>query len=357
MRYRLSLFSVASVLAATLSTASSSAADFPERVTFETASRASGLAGIAVPNVVRGFGGGRDSTAWALMTALNDQASPVSTTNPSKIEHKKDYVFITGEGWYLQVFADGTKVRFRNDEHLRSSQNPVRLFENRPTLAELGTLGNQFISAHLMDFLPMGKAESLFPLHALYEKLGGQSADGKMDPERVAASAVVFSRILDGVPVIGPGSKVMVMFDNAGQATGFDIDWAPLIKVTGTQATMDLELILERQAVLSSIAKSDSILEVRRFECGYYDGGARRSIAGDPIQPACSSRYIVGRVTPEAFVTSGRIDVVPIGDSVVGVPWWPESGQLLATGDVCNATQQDQPLFDLIPGAGGGANQ
>lgn len=315
------------------------------------------MAGIAVQPLVRGPGAGRENTAWALMSVLDGDASPVSTTSASKIEHMKDYVFVSGDGWYFQVFGDGTKVRFRNDKHLSSPNNPIRLFENRLTLVDLEQLGFQFITSTLMSFLPMGETEALFPLQTLYEKLGGQSADGKMEAERVGANAVVFSRVLDGVPVVGPGSKVMVMFDNEGRPTGFDLDWAPLIRLEGSQATIDFELVLERHALLSSIGSGESITDVTRFECGYYDGGARRSKAGDPIQPACASRYLVDSASPDGQARSGHIDVVPIGSSVISVPWWPESGRIVSQGDVCSATDQDKPLFTLVPGAGGGAGQ
>jgi hypothetical protein len=113
----------------------------------------------------------------------------------------------------------------------------------------------------------------------------------------VYASRVTFVRAVDGVSVVGPGSRVMVMLANDGTLVGFDIDW-PELKRTGKKvATADIATIRQREEELKGASAAQTGVEQVRFERGYYDPGASAAVPGLLLEPACVSD--VGSSDPE----------------------------------------------------------
>lgn len=48
---------------------------------------------------------------------------------------------------------------------------------------------------------------------------------GHTEEEKVVSSIVVFGRRVDGVDIVGPGSKIALYVANDGMVFGFDGDW------------------------------------------------------------------------------------------------------------------------------------
>src|SRR6185295_10519778 len=130
---------------------------------------------------------------------------------------------------YVDVFADGSKLRVRaniDDPRELEAAGMVRLEKD-----ELETLGRQFVGKALHDLVPLGANESLTFLGVRYLVNSEGSTDGRYTGHHTVANIAIFGREVQGVPIVGSGSKVAVWFDNARRPVGFDVDW-PVYRVT-----------------------------------------------------------------------------------------------------------------------------
>ena len=91
----------------------------------------------------------------------------------------------------------------------------------------LEALGRSFISRELGRYVVLANGEELLALSSVHQVSRDQAnAPGApSEEEEVGGSIVSFIRTVEGVPVVGRGSKVAVVFANDGTAVGFDFDW------------------------------------------------------------------------------------------------------------------------------------
>jgi len=157
-----------------------------------------------------------------------------------------------------------------------------------------------------------------------------------MAPEMVHASTVVFGRTVDGLPVVGPGSKVAVIFANDGQPVGFDYDWAPYAETGETQRILPVDEIRRRGAEYSPFDADDQEVQDLHFECGYVDFGARKRDPGSLLQGGCM-RHGVKKwiVDPKAHAKdqgSGHtmmatLDFFPAGEKMQTDATWEQAAK------------------------------
>lgn len=62
-------------------------------------------------------------------------------------------------------------------------------------------------------------------------RVGHASVDGREHEERVVDLGVVFRRVVEGLPVDGPGGQLTVYLNAAGEVTGVDRTWRPVAGV------------------------------------------------------------------------------------------------------------------------------
>lgn len=76
------------------------------------------------------------------------------------------------------------------------------------------------------------------------QKLHSLSQDTTTAPvqQSAAIDTVIFSRVVNGVAVVGPGSKVAVLFDANHSIVGFDFDWPTYASAGRTQPIIGLML-------------------------------------------------------------------------------------------------------------------
>ena len=141
--------------------------------------------------------------------------------------------------------------------------------------------------------------------------------------EGLIASMVVFGRTIDGLDIVGAGSKVAITFANDGTSVAVDCDWPQYSKLDAWQKVLDIRDIEERARVQSRIRVGDSSVE--RFECGYFDAGGkkRRRDLTAPIQTACFVHELETKTANFMPIGSGRITVLPIGEKVEYDDAWP----------------------------------
>ena len=204
---------------------------------------------------------------------------------------------------------------------------------------ELESLGRRFIESELKDVVVVGSGEALMPLFTEYQIAGGGPARDGAPPieEKVMAATVIFGRTVDGVSVVGPGSKVAVMFANDSQPVGFDYDWPAYQKTGRGQRVLPLPDIRKRANDVG-VTKAGALgVQVERVECGYFDGGSRRRDAAAPVQAACVFQYVQRTIVDvdenrkdpaSGHLTAAFIEAIPAGDVVERDRGWLQAARV-----------------------------
>ncbi|HVK54834.1 MAG TPA: hypothetical protein VM532_07365 [Burkholderiales bacterium] len=316
------------------------AADFPQRLAIAERSLKSGVGLSEVPLLRRDPGPGMGVMTEQLVANFGQSGDPITTRGALKTERTETKTSVFGEGWSLQVYADGTRVRYRNYEYLDGANNKPVPLASRMSQEQLEKYGREFIANKLGRYVVLGKNEALVPYFTEFQVGGGGSTlpDAKPVAEEVIANTVIFARSVNGVPILGPGSKIAVIFANDGQPTGFDMDWATYQPTGKTQKVSALTEVQSRARKLFPFDLSASDVKTTRFECGYFDIGARKRDVNAPIQTAClvhaNKRQIVDKVAFAADPNSGHtvaayMGPIPAGATVERDMSWPQALTLL----------------------------
>ncbi|MBN1206700.1 MAG: hypothetical protein JXB05_17590 [Myxococcaceae bacterium] len=335
-----------------------SASPYPYREALDRNSRASGLGRSEVPMLQRQPGRGARVVAEELFSRYRLAAGAINTGGEYTIEATADKIRYDGaRGWYLQVLKDGTSVRYRNYPYLE--EVGTRPVSEKLSNEQLEALGRAFITQELAAYVRMATNEQLEAFSSVHELQGVQEASGTAPMlESVVASTVNFSRTVDGLGIVGPGSKISIIFANDGTPVGFDFDWPTYAPTGQTQQVLDVSSIHLRG---SSVLPVDPFREgstVMRFECGYYDGGARRMDASTPVQAACAYHHVVltvgdpvrNRLDPtDGLDTAAYIGLVPAGAIVSADPRWPEAMVLCTDDTRCGVRPAPLPAPDSPP--------
>lgn len=113
--------------------------------------------------------------------------------------------------------------------------------------------------------------------------VGEASVDRQRGGERVIDVGVGFQRVVGGVPVDGPGGKLIVYMDHNGELTGFDRIWRPVGKVRAPVKELRPPKAAEED-LLRYWARETGRIEVLDMRFGYVELGyhARQTV----LQPA-----------------------------------------------------------------------
>ncbi len=317
------------------------AADFPQRIAAAALAQKTALAGASVPLLRRAPGFGRDVVADIVLKRFSNPLDSVQMTGVPVIERRKDRTDYIGKGWSLRIDQDGTSVRYRHygylDNPLNSAPLPVAQRMSQDVLQKYGL---DFIKSRLGDLIPLAANEQLVPFFSEFQISGdGSTSPGvKPDAEEVIANTVVFSRVVNGIAVLGAGSKIAVIFANTGKPVGFDFDWARYEATGEKQATLNITDVNARMAKLTPVDLKSTQTKLARFECGYFDFGVRRRDPLAPVQTACAvhvnNKQIVDKATFAKDPNSGHalaafMQAIPLGAKPALDNKWPEVRILL----------------------------
>jgi hypothetical protein len=330
----------AATAALILGTAAAHAADFPQRTELLQRSAAAGLGREQVTLLERQPGPGAAARLDELAARFSQSSQAVNTRGGAERLVKGRSAALRGDGWLLQVYADGSRARYRNYAALDAKgQSLARPLAERMTPTALETLGRRFIATQLSGLVALGEGEDLVPLYTEHEisTLEGVGSNAGQREEYVAASTVVFGRSVDGVAVVGPGSKVAVVFANDGEALGFDFDWPRYTQTARTQRVLSLPQIRARARTLTDVDLTAPDISLKRTECGYVDAGAGRRDPSAPLQAGCGLHYTrriivdaeVNRRDPASGHTLAAVaEEIPAGETVEPDANWPQAVRL-----------------------------
>jgi len=336
---RLAIPLLAALSLAAVETAAT-AADFPQRVAIGATSAKYGVNATAVPLLRREPGPGIGIMSSQLLKEFSASTDPVTTAGDYKTSRGVDKINFIGNGWSLQVFADGTRIKYRNYDYLDGANNKPLPVASRLTQSQLEKLGREFIATKLKSYVRLGANETLVPYFTEFQIGGGGSTlpDSKPAAEEVFASTVIFARSVGGIPVLGAGSKLAILFANDGRAAGFDLDWAAYQDTGIAQKAASLTEIQGRAMKLFPFDLRSTDTKTTRFECGYFDIGARKRDVEAPVQAGClvhaNKRQIVDKAVYAADPTSGHtiaahMAPIPAGATIERDASWPQALRLL----------------------------
>ncbi|WP_257457893.1 hypothetical protein [Archangium lipolyticum] len=344
------LLGCALLLAGAPSTAE--AADYPYRRNWNANSRETGLQGAVLPVLERAPGRGARVVADELVARFRTSTSGITTAgNYSIILQRNGIRYVGDSGWQLTVYGDGTAVRYHNPVALDAGR-AVPL-ASRLSNTDLEALGRRFVTEQLGRHVLLGTGETLEALKTEHQ-VEARQADSTTAPliQEVSASTVIFSRTINGVGVVGSGSKVAVIFGNDRLPAGFEFDWTAYQPTGRRQQTMDVNSIHRRASSVLPVDPNDPSTTLERLECGYFDNGTRRRDTLAPVQPACFYHYtkqvvgdpILNRANPaDGLFKSAYGEAVPAGTTVEPDQRWPQA-MLLCTGhSLCGTTGTTTP--------------
>lgn len=286
-----------------ISVVSAAADDLPQTTTNARLSVTHGFTQSSLP--VLDHAGTRD--AAQVSTALLAKMCPGHCLSKSS-RGPRDSLRVSGDHWLLRVEADGTSAEYQDfavEKHAHFSAKPV---SEKMSASELEQKGRAFINSNLSSVIGLGPGEELVPVRTAYLIEGGQDIATSKITRLVAADRIVFGRTVNGVPIVGGGSTVVVTFTGDGALESFRYDW-PKYQAAKEQAVVEAAEILQRvQKVVSArggVAGPTSAATVPSdegdaypvvltpnaslhvLECGYYDPGVAARHAGAPVQPGC----------------------------------------------------------------------
>lgn len=231
---------------------------------------------------------------------------------PQSAKHG-DVLHLTGKQWSLDVTADGNGVEYQDAAAGARAHALGKPVTQKMSADELEQKGRAFIASKLSSQIVLGANEELVAVRADYRFEGGQDAKTGETSEAVVANRIVFGRTLNGVPVVGNGSKVIVTFINDGSLESFRYDW-PQYKAVASQNLVDAGEILSRvQKVISArngvAAPTSGVVvpasegeaypvaltpntKLQALECGYYDAGSFTRSAAQSVQPGCTYHVV-----------------------------------------------------------------
>jgi len=280
--------------------------DLPFRVASAAASKASGLQGRAVVHLTRLKGAGRDVGLERVLAEVAEVSNLAS--GGADISYSDGRTCAMGAGWMLEVRGSGEWVRFRHDEYFRRDDARLIPREEMPPVSDLVARAREFLRSGLKSFVLLGPGEGLEAWSADF--LVGSAFDSAgIHESGVSASRVIFTRAVDQIPVLGPGSKASIIMSPDGEVIGFDFDWPALKRSSAKFKTVGVDVIRNRHvAVMRDELGLSAPPTERSFECGYYDPGVGAGDSGRALAPAC----VVAHPIEGGF---DRLLVVPISEN------------------------------------------
>jgi hypothetical protein len=240
-------FITSAVLAASvmISGSAARAADLPRTKAHQQLSATKGFSDTELAVLQRTGGMDQDTVSSSVIGKLRPSSAYQSTKVGAKLR-------ITGTQWSLEVEGDGSAAEYQDLAVEAQAHSLGKPLSAEMPAAELEQRGRVFIASNLASEIVLGADEELVALRTDYRTEGGQDAATGEISQAVVANRIVFGRTLQGVPIVGNGSKVILTFTNDGSLESFRYDW-PAYQVTATQNVVDAGEVLSRvQKVISA---------------------------------------------------------------------------------------------------------
>ena len=170
--------------------------------------------------------------------------------------------------------------------------------------------------------LAAAKQHNLFPgdtyklLKVSRLTVGESGPETKKATSRVVDLGVCFQRTVSGVPVDGPGGKLVVYLDHKGEMTGFDRIWRPIKAVQSPVKALHPPTIIEPSLARYWSLHGASLLQVDEVRFGYFELGYNDKQT--VLQPAYVSLITLVGGDPNQPIKMRTVHVTPAATNAVG---------------------------------------
>jgi hypothetical protein len=296
---------------------------FHRQVTEKSDSGAMGAKPLQV--LQRRSGPGRKAAADMLLAKL--ERAGLAKAGDERRSDDAEAHLLDAPDWRLQTRGTGEWALYENLAKTRQLNEKDGVPPGQqPTIEQLEGPGRNFIKSVLSDVVHLGANETLEAWSVTHQKGVSGDIHGTYN-ESVVASKIGFTRAINGVAVIGSGSKIGVTFDTHGNVLGFDIDWpdyVPMVSAgkNAAEPTVDVGTVRQRLKKVRASRSFAKLVDERPLECGYYDAGTL--VAGSAgVRGACQAHYMTA--SADGHRRMGFVDTVPIGEAIVKDSSWPEA--------------------------------
>ena len=255
-----------------------SAVEAAERAQLHVISAREALGSRTLPILRRLPAPGSDAAAARALEVLRNTRFAPGTTAPIR-RTVGDAVMFVAPDWMLEVRENGDRLRCWGRGFTR---RPVPA-ANQPGYQDVIDRGRRMLENELSPLVPLGPGEELVPVSVTYPGQATVPRNGPPD-RRILENHAHFGRLVNGVAVVGYGSKAVVMLDNDGNLLGFDLDWSAYEVRTraGRQpcrfADINARLIEPRQYEPAAARPAPAVRGVRLLR--------RRLDVGEHLDPA-----------------------------------------------------------------------
>ena len=266
------------------------------------------------------------------LTNKNFNMSNVTTFNDVRITsigNEKEFS--------LAVYANGEKVSF-DDNRLMARAIMERKSLGEPISVEQAVnKADAYLNNTIKPMLRLGQNELIEPYQVLKAIYG--EGDQERFEESITAYFVIYTRKINGIHVIGAGSKIRVMVGVDGTILGYRYDWPKVDEVMPAVTVSQNEFERRKEKICNNGNLNCKDLKVvDRFECGIYDPGSLHRYGHDVnvLQPACMVSLKADKSSAEAFMM-----FIPLSrseDIVVDSKWF-ETEMLV----------NDKKIHELLP--------
>lgn len=293
-----------------------------------------------------------DATANAKLSLLRASLFPEQSGEIAQ-EKRNDRIRAMGDTWRLDIFGDGSGAEFL-DQAATARAHDSGLDPSKAMSAQaLETAGRAYIDRTLSKVVVLHAGERLVPVATSFRTEGGVAKDGSMAYSAVVANRIIFSREINGIPVVGAGSKVAITFLNDGSVESFRYDWPNYVRTERVQhlaGTRDILRRVQRVAGVRTNREVSGVITVppniesmtqpmslgdtaqlQDLKCGYYDPGFMNRDPQAPVQAGCYY-HVVHRQGVDPYVTTAAYSgAVPSAKLPERDSRWPEAAVLRGT--------------------------
>ncbi len=335
------------LIAAALVPFAVSAKNYEARESLDRKSREKGISTSSLSLLERIPGAGNQDVAEKILKRFKGKNDPKKTATFG-ISDDAEYLVLKepdqyeirekNGNWKIKVWVDGTRFHISDYDYIDTNKIEKIPVEKRFSNEKLEKIGRKYIKDHLADFVETEFGEEIVPLWTEFELMGAESEDGQKVTDMVNASKVYFGRKIDGIDIVGGGSKISLTVANDGAVIDVMVDWPKYQRSSEIQEIVGIGEIMERLSVYGKKDKSVNKVKLNRFECGYYDPGAKYTDVYGFVQSGC-----VAIVTGDDAENAGNpgfrvISAIPSGKTVEWDDNWPEAKAILDDGDLCEET-------------------
>ncbi len=202
------------------------------------------------------------------------QTLKLEPADVTQVQDAKQFMFTAGQHVVTMFKASGA-VRYQDRSRWQVDDGTANL---KISDGEAEKRARELVSAHKLAPVREFKLLKVTRL-----TVGEASVENQRVSERVIDVGVAFQRLVGGVPVDGPGGKLIVYMDHNGELTGFDRIWRPVAKVQAPVKELRPPEAAEKD-LLRYWAQETGRIDVLDMRFGYVELGyqARQAV----LQPA-----------------------------------------------------------------------